>query len=186
MKSDGVTLLELLAVMAIIVIIFSISFPRINQSVREGNIRLIKSEMITLVYEVERLLLEDLTYSYDLGYDYQSFQIAGTNIVLNNDLFMQRLASNINELPSHFAYEIAVINNRYKVSVIYPGIETFKGIEPKEMFSRQWPEEGSSIQIVDSTGLTWEAFNNSSRQFGNNSIFVTLVELSKTVYDVAP
>jgi prepilin-type N-terminal cleavage/methylation domain-containing protein len=186
MKNKGFTLLELLAVMLIMVIIFSISLPRINQSMKNAQTRVVQSEMVKLLFEIERLVTEEMTYQYDAAYNYGAYQIVYSNIVSDTELFKQKLEDTINDLPDYFSYEISVINSRFQIAILYPGVSYYRNLDPKEIYSASWPIEGQEATIKDGNGLDFTLYNNANRSFGNEVNQVLLVELAKIVFDVNP
>ncbi len=183
-KDKGFTLLELILVLGIMAVLFSLSVPKIQTTIRNGHIKHIKTTMMTQLYELERLVSESITYQE--GYEFSSIQTKNASYLPDDEEFLT-FTDSIDGYVEYLIYEVRVENDKYIVSIGYPSVnELYKSIEPEEIDKSYWPDTSSVFQYKDSLGLTWTYYNQADKSLNGTFEEVTLVEVSIKVEGVSP
>jgi hypothetical protein len=164
--------------------LFSISVPKISQTIQNGHIRHIKATMTTQLYELERVVSESITYQRDITFE--SFQTKNASYSSDNAQLSQ-LVSEIEGNADYLVYELKIENEKYIVSIAYPSINgLYKGINPQDIDSSNWPQESEVFSVDDSLGLTWLSYNQADKNIDGVYQQVTLIEVLKEVEGVSP
>ncbi len=170
--------------LGIMAILFSLSVPRIQATIKNGHIKHIEATMMTQLYELEKLVSESITYQR--GHEFNSIQTKNAPYIADDGEFASLIES-LDGYADYLIYEVRIESDKYIASIGYPGKnETYKEIEPKEIDESYWPDTSSVYQYTDSLGLVWTYYNQADKSINGTLEEVTLIELFKDVEGVSP
>jgi len=171
-------------VLAVMAILFSISVPKIQQTIKSGHIRHLKATMTTQLYDLERVVSQAITYQGDIAFD--SFQTKNASYA-SDDTQLAQLVVEIEGYEDYLVYEVKIESGEYIVSIAYPSaISNYKEVNPQEISSDSWPQESEVFSLDDSLGLTWNFYNQADKNIDGTSQQVTLIEVVKDVEGITP